>query len=278
MVQVGEDGQIYYTYDGNGNVSDLVDTNGTVRGHYEYAPFGGLTVMTGAMAASNPFRFSTKWFDGSIELYVAGRSSYSPNLGRWINVGPLASQSSVAYIGTGNVPFRRLKDQFSMSFLTAGTGIPPIATTGCDPETGTPVIPPFREYCAGNCLMQHEKQHAKDIGKCCGRLKKCMEKNNVVTCAESWNKYIDNGRPWFECRANNNEWKCARRIVKKNCCKNGTPKKGTKLTKSCCNQMGGIWRSRKDLADEACREARERFGRFGRPKCPFSADGKILEE
>jgi len=35
-----------YTYDGNGNVSELVTSAGTVAGHYEYGPFGQTTFQT----------------------------------------------------------------------------------------------------------------------------------------------------------------------------------------------------------------------------------------
>jgi len=35
------------TYDGNGNVSEYLDTTGTVVAHYEYDPFGNTTVATG---------------------------------------------------------------------------------------------------------------------------------------------------------------------------------------------------------------------------------------
>jgi len=49
----------FYCYDANGNVTDLVDTNGSTVAHYEYDPFGNTTVKTGALADSNPFRLST---------------------------------------------------------------------------------------------------------------------------------------------------------------------------------------------------------------------------
>jgi RHS repeat-associated protein len=81
--RVGEDGPLYYTYDGNGNVSDLVDASGAVRGHYEYAPFGGLTAMTGDLSARNPFRFSTKRQDESTSLLYYGYRDLDTVWGRW---------------------------------------------------------------------------------------------------------------------------------------------------------------------------------------------------
>jgi hypothetical protein len=51
----------YIAYDGNGNVTDLIGGNGVKRAHYEYDPFGNPATETGTLAASNPFRFSTKY-------------------------------------------------------------------------------------------------------------------------------------------------------------------------------------------------------------------------
>ena len=38
-----------YAHDGNKNVSEVVDANGTVTAHYEYAPFGDVTVAAGSL-------------------------------------------------------------------------------------------------------------------------------------------------------------------------------------------------------------------------------------
>jgi len=51
-----------YTYDGNGNVSELVTSTGTVAAHYEYGPFGQTTFQTLGSIAANAslYRFSTR--------------------------------------------------------------------------------------------------------------------------------------------------------------------------------------------------------------------------
>ena len=56
-----------YFYDGNGNVSDVVNT-------------GGPDLLG---ADDNPFRFSTKYLDLESGLYYYGYRYYSPELGRW---------------------------------------------------------------------------------------------------------------------------------------------------------------------------------------------------
>ena len=77
----------FYCYDANGNVTDLVDTNGTSVAHYEYDPFGNTVVKTGSLAEDNPFRFSTKYLDTEADLYYYGLRYYSPELGRWAEQG-----------------------------------------------------------------------------------------------------------------------------------------------------------------------------------------------
>ena len=53
----------YYHTDANKNVTELSDGNGEVIAHYEYSPFGSLTMVTGNYAENNPFRFSSEYFD-----------------------------------------------------------------------------------------------------------------------------------------------------------------------------------------------------------------------
>ena len=58
----------YYTHDGNKNVSEVIASDCSLAAHYEYAPFGALTVSRGAFAAANPWRFSSEYYDGSMNL------------------------------------------------------------------------------------------------------------------------------------------------------------------------------------------------------------------
>jgi len=86
--------EYYYCYDANGNVTDLVDTNGTTVAHYEYDPFGNTTQQSGSAASQNPFRFSTKYLDET-GLYYYGYRYYSPQLGRWPSRDPITELGSV---------------------------------------------------------------------------------------------------------------------------------------------------------------------------------------
>ncbi|MBI2442158.1 MAG: hypothetical protein HYV35_12405 [Lentisphaerae bacterium] len=87
-----------YTYDGNGNVSELIQASGVglpasvLAAHYEYSPFGEIIVAIGPEAGDNPYRFSTKYFDSESGLYYYGYRYYSPSLGRWLSRDPIGEQ------------------------------------------------------------------------------------------------------------------------------------------------------------------------------------------
>ncbi|MDD5678390.1 MAG: hypothetical protein PHW60_10435 [Kiritimatiellae bacterium] len=80
---------VLFCYDGNGNVSDLVATNGDILAHYEFSPFGETLVATGPLAKDNPFRFSTKFTDDETALLYYSYRYYSPSLGRWLSRDPI---------------------------------------------------------------------------------------------------------------------------------------------------------------------------------------------
>jgi RHS repeat-associated protein len=112
LVQITDQviGKTYFpTYDGNGNVSALLDSsNGTVAVLYEYSPFGeilraevnpGISAAERAALAGQPFRFSTKWTDTESGLSYYGLRYYSPILGRFINRDPVAEQGGLNLYG-----------------------------------------------------------------------------------------------------------------------------------------------------------------------------------
>jgi RHS repeat-associated protein len=84
--------QAYYFYDANGNVSDLVATNGASLAHYEFDPYGNATVSTGSLSEVNPFRFSTKYADDETGFCYYGYRYYDPVTGRWRNRDPFAER------------------------------------------------------------------------------------------------------------------------------------------------------------------------------------------
>jgi len=97
------DGEWFYCYDGNGNITTLVNTaDGTITAQYDYSPFGLTVAQSGPAASSNVYRFSTKPLDhpGSTEgrslgegLYYYGYRYYNPTLGRWMSRDPANAPS-----------------------------------------------------------------------------------------------------------------------------------------------------------------------------------------
>jgi len=97
-----------FVYDGNGNVSEALRvSDGNIEAHYEYDPFGGTTASNGAWASANPYRFSTKYFDGESALYYYGYRYYSARMGRWVSRDPFGEEylgSVGVYVLLGNLP------------------------------------------------------------------------------------------------------------------------------------------------------------------------------
>jgi RHS repeat-associated protein len=104
-----------YLYDGNGNVTHLVDVTllpagdpnegdpdpnyGAIAASYEYDAWGRTVSAQGAMANAQPFRFSTKQYDADTGLYYYGYRYYSPRLGRWLNRDPIAEEGGLNLYG-----------------------------------------------------------------------------------------------------------------------------------------------------------------------------------
>lgn len=81
----------FTAYDGNGNVIGLVKvSDGLLSARYEYGPFGEALRATGdAIAAANPWRFSTKRTDPTTALVHYEYRVYQPTTGRWLSRDPI---------------------------------------------------------------------------------------------------------------------------------------------------------------------------------------------
>jgi len=87
----------YVTIDANGNVTDLVNTDGTSAARYVYSPYGQEYLSTGAEALNNKFRFNTKYTDDDSGLLYYGFRLYSPSFSRWINRDPIGEYGGVQF-------------------------------------------------------------------------------------------------------------------------------------------------------------------------------------
>ena len=93
----------FVAYDGNGNVSALINaSNGVTVANYDYGPFGELIRCSGPMAKINPFRFSTKYDDDETDLLYYGYRYYNPSTGRWLCKDPLGEKGGLNLYAFGN--------------------------------------------------------------------------------------------------------------------------------------------------------------------------------
>jgi RHS repeat-associated protein len=80
---------LFPAYDGNGNVTALLDATGKEQAAYEYDPYGKLLRASGPAADLNPFRFATKYYDRETKLLYHNERYYSPELGRFLGLDPI---------------------------------------------------------------------------------------------------------------------------------------------------------------------------------------------
>lgn len=75
---------LFYTHDGNKNVGEAVSMNADVVAHYEYAPFGAVSALSGTSAALNPWRFSSEYAEDDTMTVYYNYRHYEPMTGRWL--------------------------------------------------------------------------------------------------------------------------------------------------------------------------------------------------
>jgi len=85
----------YPLYDHNGNVERYVSRNGATVAAFQYDAFGNTVTISGTLADSFAFRFSTKYGDAETGLYYYGYRFYCSWLGRWVNRDPIGEKGGV---------------------------------------------------------------------------------------------------------------------------------------------------------------------------------------
>ena len=105
LARTDANGSTYYHADGNGNVTMLANSSGTVMARYLYDSFGNTLGMWGTLAVGNTYRFSSKEIDTRSGLYYYGYRYYEPNLQRWLNQDPIGERGGLnLYEYVGNSP------------------------------------------------------------------------------------------------------------------------------------------------------------------------------
>lgn len=86
-------------YDGNGNVTEYINSSEEVVAHYEYDPFGNTTVASEDKADDFAYRFSTKPIDATTGLYYYGYRYFDPITGRWPSRDPIGEKGGMNLYG-----------------------------------------------------------------------------------------------------------------------------------------------------------------------------------
>ena len=89
IADIHPSGTYYALGDANKNITEYLDGSGVVQGHYEFSPFGKITVASGVMPDAFDFRFSSEYFDSETNLAYYNYRYYSPELGRWLSMDPI---------------------------------------------------------------------------------------------------------------------------------------------------------------------------------------------
>ena len=85
----------YYVVDGTKNVSEVVDSDGSLAAHYEYAPFGAVILQRGESAATNPWRFSSEYAEDDTATIYYNYRHYEPVMGRWLSRDPVGEEDGL---------------------------------------------------------------------------------------------------------------------------------------------------------------------------------------
>lgn len=120
----------YYITNLQGDVVQIVDTNGNTVANYEYDPYGKVISTTGTMAEVNPVRYRSYYYDNETELYYLQSRYYDPAVGRFINADSLVStdlavlaQNMYAYCENNPVNGEDQNGKFVLSAILAKTAV-----------------------------------------------------------------------------------------------------------------------------------------------------------
>jgi RHS repeat-associated protein len=72
-----------------GDVTKVVDDNGTIVAEYAYDAWGAVISSSGSMSEINPIRYRGYYFDVETGLYYCQQRYYNPMWGRWVSADSL---------------------------------------------------------------------------------------------------------------------------------------------------------------------------------------------
>ncbi|WP_425485728.1 RHS repeat-associated core domain-containing protein [Limisphaera ngatamarikiensis] len=144
-------------------------STGTETARYEYGPFGEPLRMTGPVAGSNPFRFSTKRTEDGTGLVLYEYRAYSPTSGRWLSRDVIGESGGVSLYGfVGNEPSQLVDKDGRAAVIVIGGISVTVAECALAAVTTCLVIPACRD-----ALIDLVRAGVREIGKC---IDKCRPK------------------------------------------------------------------------------------------------------
>ena len=153
-----------YSYDANKNITDYVDSNGSVVAHYEYSPFGQITSATGSLKNDFEYRFSSEYADNETGFVYYNFRYYSPKLGRWLSRDPIEEKGGLnLYVFVGNNSVSRM-DKLGLKFH-APAGMPIKWRKGVIYWGRWKLVKSSPTYCIANgpgCSCEAERKGTQD--------------------------------------------------------------------------------------------------------------------
>ena len=100
---------LYFTHDGNKNISDVVTFDNSIFAHYSYSPFGTSVLRAGLLGLDNVFRFSSEYVDDELGLIYYNYRHCDHANGRWLARDPIGEVDSESlYSGFLNSAINRI--------------------------------------------------------------------------------------------------------------------------------------------------------------------------
>lgn len=157
---------VFYCYDANGNVTDLMDLDGSVVAQYDYDPFGNLLIDEETIPG-NPFKFSTKFWEHETELLHYELRPNKPSLGRWIQRDPaqeVGGNNLYAFVGNRVVDSIDILGEKILSLDVRGAGESLAAKHGAKWYQAFS-SPGMNKIVRGNKLGYHGGRYKKSVGR-----------------------------------------------------------------------------------------------------------------
>lgn len=142
----------YFVKNLQGDVTGILDDDGSLVVSYAYDPFGRVLSVTGTLASTigtaNPFRYRSYYYDNESGLYYLQSRYYDPNTCRFINAdgyinanGDIAGYNMFAYCGNDPVNNIDPSGQCWLTALIVAVVVVVVCTvclTGCSSQSKSP--------------------------------------------------------------------------------------------------------------------------------------------